>query len=421
MFTIFNLPASAKKRNFALIMIPEIHIEDFSYPLPDERIAKYPLPERDASKLLIYRDGAVRERKFRNLAEELPAGSLMVFNDTKVVPARLFFRRPTGAHIEIFCLEPDTPAEYSTIFAATACCRWKCVIGNAKRWKDDILSLEAADGELEDIRLQASLVSRDGQTGIVEFRWQGEVPFSRVLELCGRIPIPPYLNRDTEDIDLERYQTLYAQVRGSVAAPTAGLHFTQRVLDEIAARGIGTERICLHVGAGTFLPVKTSLVSEHPMHREPFTVSRDLLCKLRDTRQPVVAVGTTSVRTLESLYYIGISCLGTGKPADVAQWAPYELERDDAPSRAEALDAIVRYLDANGLAELNIGTRIIIVPGFRFRVVDAMVTNFHQPQSTLLLLISAFTGGDWRTVYDYALGNGFRFLSYGDSSLLFRR
>lgn len=400
-------------------MIPEIHIEDFSYPLPDERIAKYPLPERDASKLLIYRDGSVRERRFRNLAEELPAGSLMIFNDTRVVPARLFFRRPTGAHIEIFCLEPDTPAEYNTVFAATACCRWKCVIGNARRWKDDVLALDAPAGELQELQLEAHPVSRDGQTGIVEFRWRGGVPFSRVLELCGRVPIPPYLNRDTEEIDLERYQTLYARVRGSVAAPTAGLHFTQRVLDDIAARGIGTDRVCLHVGAGTFLPVKTSLVSEHPMHREPFTVSRSLLCKLRDARQPVVAVGTTSVRTLESLYYTGISCLEEGKPADTAQWAPYD--REYAPSREEALDALIRHLDANGLDELNVGTRIIIVPGFRFRITDAMITNFHQPQSTLLLLISAFTGGDWRTVYDYALRQDFRFLSYGDSSLLFRR
>ena len=400
-------------------MIPELHIEDYSYALPDERIAKYPLPERDASKLLIYRDGNVRATIFRNLAQELPAGSLMVFNDTKVVPARLFFRRPTGAHIEVFCLEPVEPAEYNTNFAATERCRWKCVIGNAKRWKDDVLSLDVDEGELLDIRLEARLVSREGQTGTVEFSWQGGAPFSRVLELCGRVPIPPYLNRETEAIDLERYQTLYAHIRGSVAAPTAGLHFTQRVLDDIAARGIDTANVCLHVGAGTFLPVKTSLVSEHPMHREPFTVSRDLLCRLRDTDKPVVAVGTTSVRTLESLYYVGVSCLEQGSPADVDQWAPYT--REYVPTREEALDAIVKYLDTNGLEALSVGTRIIIVPGFRFRVVDAMVTNFHQPQSTLLLLISAFVGGDWRTIYDFALANGFRFLSYGDSSLLFRR
>lgn len=401
-------------------MIPELHIEDYSYPLPDERIAKYPLPERDASKLLVYRDGSVGERKFRDLAAELPPDALMIFNDTKVVPARLFFRRPTGAHIEIFCLEPDTPAEYNTNFAATDCCLWKCVIGNAKRWKnDEILSLDAGDAELDALSLQARLISRDGQTGIVEFRWRGGASFSSVLQMCGRVPIPPYLNRDTEAIDSERYQTLYAQVRGSVAAPTAGLHFTQRVLDDIAARGIGMERVCLHVGAGTFLPVKSSLVSEHPMHREPFSVSRQLLCTLRDTDRPVVAVGTTSVRTLESLYYAGISCLEQGRPEDIGQWVPYE--REYVPTAAEALDALVRYLDAQQLSELRLGTRIIIVPGFRFRIVDAMVTNFHQPQSTLLLLISAFVDGDWRNIYDYALANGFRFLSYGDSSLLFRR
>ena len=385
-------------------MIPELHIEDYSYPLPDERIAKYPLPERDASKLLIYRDGSVRERIFRNLAEELPAGALMVFNDTKVVPARLFFRRPTGAHIEIFCLEPDTPAEYNTIFAATECCRWKCVIGNSKRLKtDEFLTLDVDSPDWDDLALTARLIGRDGQTGVVEFRWQGGSPFSVVLERCGRVPIPPYLNRDTEAIDLERYQTLYAHIRGSVAAPTAGLHFTQRVLDDIAAKGIDIENVCLHVGAGTFLPVKSSLVSEHPMHCEPFVVCRELLCRLRDAKRPVV----------------GVSCLEQGSPLDVDQWAPYT--REYGASLEEALDAIVKYLDDNHLQELKVGTRIIIVPGFQFRVVDAMVTNFHQPQSTLLLLISAFVKGDWHTIYDYALANDFRFLSYGDSSLLFRR
>lgn len=401
-------------------MIPELHIEDYSYSLPDARIAKYPLSERDASKLLIYRDGQVRERVFHTLAEELPEGSLMVFNDTKVVPARLFFRRPTGAHIEIFCLEPDTPAEYNSIFATTACCRWKCVIGNSKRLKtDEWLTLDVDTDEWDDLALKARLIGRDGQTGVVEFAWQSGIPFSAVLERCGRVPIPPYLNRETEEIDLERYQTLYAHIRGSVAAPTAGLHFTQRVLDDIAAKGIDIENVCLHVGAGTFLPVKSSLVSEHPMHREPFVVSRELLCRLREGGRPVVAVGTTSVRTLESLYYVGISCLEHGHPLDVDQWAPYT--RDYGVSLQESLGAIVKYLDDNGLRELKVGTRIIIVPGFRFRIVDAMVTNFHQPQSTLLLLISAFVAGDWHTIYDYALAHDFRFLSYGDSSLLFRR
>ena len=401
-------------------MIPEIRIEDYNYDLPEERIAKYPLAERDSSKLLIYKDGTIRDSVFRQIAGELPADAIMIFNDTKVVPARLFFRRATGAHIEIFCLEPDTPAEYSSNFASVSSCRWKCVIGNAKRWKDDILSFDAQDNAAAAaLGLKAALISREGQTGVVEFSWSGDAPFSRVLELCGQVPIPPYLNRKTEDIDLERYQTLYAKFRGSVAAPTAGLHFTQRVLDEIKARGIDTEDICLHVGAGTFLPVKSSLISGHPMHREPFSVSLELLKLLRDTSRPVVAVGTTSVRTLESLYYEGVSLLQTGKPAEIAQWAPYTEEYPY--SRAEAFDAIVRHLESQGLDRLVTGTRIIIVPGFRFRVTDAMVTNFHQPQSTLLLLISAFVGGDWKSIYRHALDGGYRFLSYGDSSLLFRR
>ena len=401
-------------------MIPDIRIEDFAYPLPDERIAKYPLPERDSSKLLIYKNGAVSERIFRNLPEELPDGALMVFNDTKVVPARLFFKRESGARIEIFCLEPHDPSDYNVSFAATKECVWKCVIGNSKRWKGDILSFDCPAGTpLAGMNLRAELVAKTDRTGLVRFFWDGGEPFSKVLELCGRVPIPPYLNRETEDLDTERYQTVYAHIRGSVAAPTAGLHFTEAVLEAIRAKSIETETICLHVGAGTFLPVKGSRVAEHPMHREPFSVSLDFLRRLRAGGRKVIAVGTTSVRTLESLYYAGVSCIESGEPSDVSQWAPYE--REYPYSLEEALDAIIGYLEANKLPELKIGTRIIIVPGFRFRVVDMLVTNFHQPESTLLLLVSAFVGGDWRTIYDYALGHGFRFLSYGDSSLLFRR
>ena len=401
-------------------MIPEIHIEDFNYPLPDSRIAKYPLPQRDSSKLLVYSDGKCREAVFRELPGFLPAGSMMVFNDTKVVPARLFFRRSSGAHIEIFCLEPVEPCEYVSAFAATSRCSWKCVIGNAKRWKGDVLGLEGGSSELRSLNLRASLESREGQTGVVRFEWDGGAPFSRVLELCGQVPIPPYLNRGTEAIDLERYQTLYAHIRGSVAAPTAGLHFTEAVLQEIDAKGIDRENVCLHVGAGTFLPVKSSLVSEHPMHREPFVVSRSFLQKLLGIAAPskVIAVGTTSVRTLESLYYVGVSCIEKGAPEDVEQWAPYT--REYPYTLGQSLEAILAWLDREGRDELKVGTRIIIVPGFRFRVVDMMVTNFHQPQSTLLLLISAFVGGDWHTIYDFALERDFRFLSYGDSSLLYR-
>ena len=399
-------------------MIPEIHIEDFNYPLPDERIAKYPLERRDMSKLLVYQDGISVEHHFTELPDLLPSDSVMVFNDTRVVPARLFFRRETGAHIEIFCLEPENPSDYATNFASCESCVWKCVIGNAKRWKDDLLKFDVQGGELADICLSARLLHRDGQTGSVEFSWKGGLPFSRVMELCGQVPIPPYLNGSTESIDLERYQTLYAHIRGSVAAPTAGLHFSEDVLNRLKAKGIDMETICLHVGAGTFLPVKTSLVSEHPMHREPFVVSLEFLRDLKSSRKKLIAVGTTSVRTLESLYYIGVSCIEHGEPQDVAQWAPYE--RDYGYSLDESLGAIIKYLEDNGLSELKIGTRIIIVPGFRFRVVDMMVTNFHQPQSTLLLLVSAFVGGDWRSIYDFALSHDFRFLSYGDSSLLFK-
>ncbi len=402
-------------------MIPEIHIEDYNYGLDDARIAKYPLPERDASKLLHYKEGQVEEKIFRQLPDLLPENALMVFNDTKVVPARLHFQRETGAIIEVFCLEPVQPVEYNTAFAATASCSWKCVIGNAKKWKEDTLHLYNPDGNaaVEKMGLEAVLEGREGQTGVVHFNWKDGSPFSRVLEVAGTVPIPPYLNRESEAIDTERYQTLYAHFRGSVAAPTAGLHFTEDVLDRIRKKGIDTETVCLHVGAGTFLPVKSSLVSEHPMHREPFTVTKALLQQLAANNRPLVAVGTTSVRTLESLYYIGVSCIETGKPADVAQWAPYE--REYAYSTQEALQAIVDYLDREGLDALVAGTRIIIVPGFRFRLVDKLVTNFHQPESTLILLVSAFVKGDWRTIYDYALSHDFRFLSYGDSSLLERR
>lgn len=402
-------------------MIPEIRIEDFNYNLPDERIAKYPLPCRDGSKLLVYKDGEVSHRMFKGISELLPEGSIMVFNDTKVVPARLHFQRETGAHIEIFCLEPVQPEEYVSMFAVTDRCRWRCIVGNVKRWKMDTLSLynPAGDESIRLMDLKADLIERDGETSIVEFSWSDGSPFSKVLEVSGSIPIPPYLNRDTEDVDLERYQTLYARFRGSVAAPTAGLHFTEEVLDSIRRRNIETQTVCLHVGAGTFLPVKTSLVSEHNMHREPFVVTKEFIKKLIDKKGKLIAVGTTSVRTLESLYYVGVKCIENGVPSDVCQWDPYQKEY--SYSLTESLEAIVGYLEANSLEELKVGTRIIIVPGYSFKVVDVLVTNFHQPQSTLLLLISAFVDGDWKKIYRHALENDFRFLSYGDSSVLFRR
>lgn len=402
-------------------MIPEIHIEDYNYGLPDSRIAKYPLEHRDSSKLLSYRNGLTGTHVFNEISSLIPNGAIMVFNDTKVVPARLHFQRESGAHIEIFCLEPIMPEEYVSMFAVTDRCRWKCIVGNVKRWKSDTLHLynPLDDKTIGDMRLKADLIERKGETSIVEFSWENSAPFSKVLEVCGSVPIPPYLNRDTEDIDLERYQTLYARYRGSVAAPTAGLHFTENVLQDIRSRGISTETVCLHVGAGTFLPVKTSLVSEHRMHREPFVVTLDFLEKLIARKGPVVAVGTTSVRTLESLYYLGVKCIENGEPLDVGQWEPYE--RTYPYSLEESLSSIVTYMKNSGHDQLQVGTSIIIVPGYKFKVVDVLVTNFHQPQSTLLLLISAFVGGDWKTIYDYAMSNDFRFLSYGDSSILFRR
>lgn len=402
-------------------MVPEIIIDDYNYDLPDEKIAKYPLSHRDSSKLLKYIDGNVSGNSFTDLPSILPDGAFMVFNDTKVVPARLHFQRPTGAHIEIFCLEPIMPQEYVTMFEVTDRCRWKCIVGNVKRWKNDTLSLynPLEDEAIRQMGLRADLIERQGEASIVEFSWSDGAPFSKVLELCGSVPIPPYLNRDTEDIDLERYQTLYARFRGSVAAPTAGLHFTDAVLENIKSKGITVNTVCLHVGAGTFLPVKSSRVAEHTMHREPFVVTLTFLKGLLERTGKVVAVGTTSVRTLESLYYVGVGCIEAGQPSDVDQWAPYS--RDYEYTTEEAISALISYMESKGLNEIQLGTRIIIVPGFRFRVVDVLVTNFHQPKSTLLLLISAFVAGDWKRIYDYALANDFRFLSYGDSSVLFRR
>ena len=406
-------------------MMPELHISDFDYSLPEERIAKYPLQERDASKLLCCKRLApgrfeLKERIFREIPQVIPSDALMIFNDTKVVPARLHFERESGAHIEVFCLEPDSPAEYAVNFAVTDSCRWKCIIGNAKRWKGDRLRLcnPENDARVAALGLTAELVHRDGQTAVVAFSWVDGSPFSRVLEICGTIPIPPYLNRESEGIDKERYQTLYARIRGSVAAPTAGLHFTQRVLDELKANGVELENVCLHVGAGTFLPVKDDEVSLHTMHREPFAVSKSLLEKiLQKGKRKLVAVGTTSVRTLESLYYAGVKCIEDGSPSDIGQWEPYT--RDYRYTTQEALQALIDWLESQQKDSLVLGTRIIIVPGFRFRLVDMLVTNFHQPQSTLLLLVSAFTGGNWQEIYTHALEGGYRFLSYGDSSLIY--
>lgn len=407
-------------------MIPEIHITDYNYNLPDGRIAKFPLEHRDASKLLEYREGCINDHVFTDLPSLLPEDSIMVFNETKVVPARLHFRRSSGAHIEIFCLEPIFPSDYVCNFAAKYSCRWKCIVGNVKRWKSGerlyLLNPEE-NSDIAAINLTASLVERNGETSIVELSWDADLEFSQVLDLCGTIPIPPYLNRDTQSIDLERYQTTYAIQRGSVAAPTAGLHFTPEVMNSIAEKGIAIKKVCLHVGAGTFLPVKSDCISGHTMHREPFVVTRSFLSDLYESKKSakkVIAVGTTSVRTLESLYWAGVQCIKGGVLKDIDQWEPYgECISDGEITALQSLHALIYYLDKYNMSELSLGTRIIIVPGYKLRIADILVTNFHQPQSTLLLLIGAFVGQEWRKIYSHALGSGYRFLSYGDSSVLF--
>ena len=399
----------------------KIKIQDYSYELPDERIAKYPLPERDSSKILIFKDDVVSESKFSNLAELLPRDSFMIFNNTKVVPARLFFKKVSGASIEIFCLEPNSPADYATCFQTKGSCEYKCVIGNLKKWKEGPVFFDnhTENAQVAELDLKAYLISKEENDNIVRFEWNPTYTFSEMLSICGNLPIPPYLHRETEASDLERYQTTYAKFNGSVAAPTAGLHFTERVLDDIRKKSIGMETVCLHVGAGTFLPVKSEYVDDHRMHSEVFTVSRSLiegLLKAEKEGKKIIAVGTTTTRTLESLYYLGVKLIETGKIIPVEQWEPYEREYNY--SLEEALSAIYSYLSQNNLERFTTRTRIIIVPQFRPRVVDILITNFHQPQSTLLLLVSAFVGERWKDIYRYAMDNGFRFLSYGDSSIL---
>lgn len=402
-------------------MEPEIRISDFYYNLPDEKIAKYPLQNRDDSKILIFENKEISESKFSNLVELLPEDSLMIFNNSKVVPARLIFKKESGANIEIFCLEPDFPVEYNTSFAATECCSWVCVVGNSKKWKKGYVTFnDNGDKHLADYQFKAKVLKKTGDKFIIEFSWISGIPFSELMEHCGKIPIPPYLKREAEATDTERYQTLYARHRGSVAAPTAGLHFTDEVLRKIENKGIDKAELCLHVGAGTFLPVKSELIKDHNMHSEPFTVSEELLVKLlnQDKKKKIIAVGTTSTRCLESLYYLGIHCIEFGYPSSVSQWEPYD--REYQYTLEESLSALREWMKSNGKTNIEAKTMIIIVPSFKFRIVDVLITNFHQPKSTLLLLISAFIGEEWRRVYDYSLANNFRFLSYGDSSILFR-
>ena len=398
--------------------IQEIAIAEYDYPLPDERIAKYPLAERDTSKLLLYKGGEIRQEKFANLPSFIPQGALMVFNNTRVIQARLRFRKETGAQIEVFCLEPEQPADYQLMFQETKECVWQCLVGNSSRWKSGVLS-QVIEIDGVQVTLSVERVS-SAAVNLVRFFWDGGFTFAQLLEAAGELPIPPYLNRKTEESDMSTYQTVYSKVKGSVAAPTAGLHFTPAVLSALDAAGVQRGEVTLHVGAGTFKPVKSELIADHEMHEEYIEVQRGLIERIIAAGGAAVAVGTTSVRTLESLYFLGEKV--SENPAIeeselcVGQWEPYN--REHTLSTVEALTALLQWLDAKGLDRVHSHTRIMIAPGYTFRIVKAIVTNFHQPKSTLLLLVSAFIGGDWRRVYDYALENGFRFLSYGDSSLL---
>ena len=397
-----------------------IHISDYNYNLPDERIAKFPLPVRDQSKLLVYRNGEISETRFTSLPDYVEPGTLMIFNNTKVIQARLHFRKETGALIEIFCLEPIQPNDYALNFQQTEHAAWLCMIGNLKKWKEGTLTRRMTV-KGQDITLAATRGEARGTSHWVDFTWDNpSVTFADILEMFGELPIPPYLNRETQESDKETYQTVYSKIKGSVAAPTAGLHFTQRVLDALRAKGADLEEVTLHVGAGTFKPVKSEEIEGHEMHTEYISVSKGSIEKLIAHEGKALAVGTTSVRTLESLYYIGVT-LGQHPDAQeadlhVRQWQPYETH--PTLSATEALKHILHYMERHRLDALHTSTQIIIAPGYEYKVVKRMITNFHQPQSTLLLLVSAFVKGDWKRIYDYALSHDFRFLSYGDSSLL---
>jgi len=397
-----------------------IKISEYDYPLPDDRIAKFPLQIRDQSKLLVYNKGNISDTHFTSLPDYLEKGELMIFNNTKVIQARLHFHKQTGALIEIFCLEPASPSDYALSFQQRGKCSWLCMIGNLKKWKDGLLTRQV-DINGKKIELTAKRGDIHGTSHWIDFEWNDEtITFADVLEVVGELPIPPYLNRDTEESDKETYQTVYSKIKGSVAAPTAGLHFTERVLKAIDDKGVDREELTLHVGAGTFKPVKSEEIEDHEMHTEYISVSRQTIDKLIKHNAQAVAVGTTSVRTLESLYYIGL-ILEKNPEANqdelhVDQWMPYEKEYDITP--LQAIQNIADYMERNKMEALHTSTQIIIAPGYSYNIVKKIVTNFHQPKSTLLLLVSAFLKGDWKPVYEYALSHDFRFLSYGDSSIL---
>ena len=398
----------------------QIRIEEFNYPLPDERIAKFPLTKRDESKLLVYRNGKIDEAVFKQLSDYLPQGSMLVYNNTRVIQARMLFQKETGAQIEVFCLEPVIPHDYALVFQQTESCSWLCLVGNLKKWKEGALHKTIRMDDKE-VVLSAERIKTTGDSHLVRFSWNNpQVTFAELLDAAGILPIPPYLHRETRESDLQTYQTVYSKIKGSVAAPTAGLHFTPEVLAGLDAKGFTREEVTLHVGAGTFKPVKSEVIGDHEMHTEFISVRRSAIENIRTNLGRVIAVGTTSVRTLESLYYMGRTLVNnpdaTSEELVVTQWTPYH-DTEEVTAH-EALTALLDYLDRNQTDRLLSATQIMIAPGYEFKIVKGIITNFHQPKSTLLLLISAFVNGNWKSIYNYAFDNDFRFLSYGDSSLL---
>lgn len=410
-------------RKFNKKVIRNININDYNYDLPDEKIAKYPLDERDMSKLLVFDGDKIEEDRFRNISTHLPAGSLLLFNDTKVINARMIFEKETGARIEVFCLDPISPSDYAQAFAQNGRCSWKCLVGNSKKWKDGRLKKNIiVDGK--NLDLYITRVREIGNSFEILFEWDNpDICFSQIIDVAGNIPIPPYLNRNSEDIDKVRYQTVYSHYQGSVAAPTAGLHFTERVMGDLKKCNIQSDAVTLHVGAGTFQPVKTDNAAEHEMHTEHFIVKRTTIEKIVQYLGNITITGTTTVRTVESLFCVGTQIF-ENKDVDaeefhVSQWEAYEYK--DKYDAREILENLLSWMTAKGLEYIRCATQIMIVPGFRFRITDRLITNFHQPKSTLLLLLSAFIGDEWRKVYGYALENNFRFLSYGDSCLFLNK
>ena len=398
----------------------QIRIEEFNYPLPDERIAKFPLTKRDESKLLVYRNGKIDEAVFKQLSDYLPQRSMLVYNNTRVIQARMLFQKETGAQIEVFCLEPVIPHDYALVFQQTESCSWLCLVGNLKKWKEGALHKTIRMDDKE-VVLSAERIKTTGDSHLVRFSWNNpQVTFAELLDAAGILPIPPYLHRETRESDLQTYQTVYSKIKGSVAAPTAGLHFTPEVLAGLDAKGFTREEVTLHVGAGTFKPVKSEVIGDHEMHTEFISVRRSAIENIRTNLGRIIAVGTTSVRTLESLYYMGRTLVNnpdaTSEELVVTQWTPYH-DTEEVTAH-EALTALLDYLDRNQTDTLLSATQIMIAPGYEFKIVKGIITNFHQPKSTLLLLISAFVNGNWKSIYNYALDNDFRFLSYGDSSLL---